>query len=1063
MNLHSKCYRAVGLTAIVCVMCLAAVGQTAASPNSKRNPALVHGPALRTEKGNYSFRGLQVPVGQTSSAVRISIANGGDVPLAGVSAVTHGDFVLTGTTCSGQLPAGDTEKGRCVFSVAFRPTAPGPRTGDLTIAANSALSMVVPLDAGTPVDFGSVPMGEISVVNVWLFPPGPLTGSVTGPFAMALQAPYTYGSIDGINFASSSSGAPSYGSLALLLQFKATAFGTQTGTVTLSDGSTYALTANVPDGVQLSPASVDFQTIPFNTLSGTAPFVVANGSKADLTINSVLVTAPFAASNHCGATVAVGASCTIDVTYNPTATGSSTGQLTISTSSGSFVASLSGAAEPNLENASVDPDDLFLPFTHIGDLSSAQTITVQNLDSKLPLQVQGFDGAGICGLFLTSNCYQVTSNKCSSLAPLASCQIQIQYLFGVPSEQANTISNINLTVLRGNSSASYAIYTHMASPTEDGYPGSVITMPLRLFFPPTPIGRASDEQLVTYVNNSTQPVVVGAQAWYEFSADTGCLVLAPGDSCLVHVRFTPVGAGLHDGYAGGAIVEGYGIPSEAALATPSYPGVLFLTEVHPAGPVPDGTYIYDSLPVKSTGTTPLILANAYLSSSSLSPESAAPTFSLDPSRCAKPLAPGAECTLNLTWNPEGCPPLWQSPYMGPCPDETYLYLESNAQSSVDMYQFEGLHFQSTTTSPGLPGSALPFGIQFGRVQIGNSATQTLSYYGVYGPFVAISISGSSAFQLVNGCASPAGGTTAPCTVQVTYAPTAPGFNLGTVRIVTATAIITVTLSGYAIPAQVTAPPIVFPNTLVYQNPPNQTGPVTNTTDAPLALGAILGPGLGVNLVGTTCGSSLAAHATCTMTVSYTSENNVGNQGSQIAFSFGVDDGVETIPIIATATSLTITPASANFGSVNTGQVTAQTFTVQNIGDPVQLYGTAALLGATLSGTDASDFSITANTCTAGATLTGAQTCSVTVEFKPAASGARNAVLTITTSNAGYTTAILAGIGTAPSTGCDQRHFHRHDKDDHGKRDCDCDENDHRDGHRCRTREDQDNDHEQREK
>jgi hypothetical protein len=123
MHLHSKCYRAIGLTAIVCVMCLAAVGQTAASLNSKRNPALSHGPALRTEKGNYSFRGLQVSVGQTSSAIEIPIANGGDEPLTRVSEATHDDFVVTGTSCSGQLPARETGKSRCVFSVAFRPTA----------------------------------------------------------------------------------------------------------------------------------------------------------------------------------------------------------------------------------------------------------------------------------------------------------------------------------------------------------------------------------------------------------------------------------------------------------------------------------------------------------------------------------------------------------------------------------------------------------------------------------------------------------------------------------------------------------------------------------------------------------------------------------------------------------------------------------------------------------------------------------------------------------------------------------------------------------------------------
>jgi hypothetical protein len=198
-----------------------------------------------------------------------------------------------------------------------------------------------------------------------------------------------------------------------------------------------------------------------------------------------------------------------------------------------------------------------------------------------------------------------------------------------------------------------------------------------------------------------------------------------------------------------------------------------------------------------------------------------------------------------------------------------------------------------------------------------------------------------------------------------------------------------------------------------------------------------------------------------MTVSFTPENNVGSQGSQIAFSFGVDDGVEMIPIFATVTSLTITPASANFGSVNTGQTATQTFTVQNIGDPAQLYGTAALEGASLTGTNVSDFSVTANTCAAGTTLTGAQTCSVTVQFKPVVSGIRNAVLTIATANAGYTSAILAGTGNAPSKGCGGPDVHPHDKDDDGEHDCDCDKHNRRDGHKCRPNEHRDKDHEQK--
>jgi hypothetical protein len=352
------------------------------------------------------------------------------------------------------------------------------------------------------------------------------------------------------------------------------------------------------------------------------------------------------------------------------------------------------------------------------------------------------------------------------------------------------------------------------------------------------------------------------------------------------------------------------------------------------------------------------------------------------------------------------------------------------------------------------------------VQIGTPVTQTFSLNGQVGPIPAISITGT-AFQLVNGCASFVGSTTASCSVQVVYTPTAPGVDLGTLKVVSTAGISTDLLAAYAIPAQLSASPssFSFPDTLVYQNPPNQTVTFTNITTAPLALGASYPPGQGgeFTIAGTTCGTSLAAHATCSITVAFTPDNNVGNQRSSIGFSFGIDDGVEIIPILGPVTSLTITPASANFGSVNTGQVSTQTFTVQNIGDPVQSYGTATLQGATLSGANAADFTISANTCAAGTTLTGKQTCSVTVQFKPAASGIRNAVLTITTANAGYTSAILAGTGNATSTGCDERHFHHHDKDDNRGRDCDCDEHDHRDGRECRKKEHRDNDHEQGDK
>ncbi len=175
------------------------------------------------------------------------------MPLTGVSAATHGDFVVTGTSCSGTLPAGETGKSQCVFSVAFRPTASGPLTGDLTIQAAGVRPQVVPLDGGTPIDFPTVQPGATAFEWVQL-PAGTtaVSGTVTGPFAIALQSSYDYGSINGISFASSAdtNGVCSPDATAcgvyLGVEFLGTATpGPSTGTVTLNNGLIYSLSANV--------------------------------------------------------------------------------------------------------------------------------------------------------------------------------------------------------------------------------------------------------------------------------------------------------------------------------------------------------------------------------------------------------------------------------------------------------------------------------------------------------------------------------------------------------------------------------------------------------------------------------------------------------------------------------------------------------------------------------------------------------------------------------------------------------------------------------------------------
>lgn len=74
-----------------------------------------------------------VRVGRTSDDRKVSVRNTGTTPLLIGAITVSGDF-LKETDCESTLPAGKS----CEVNVKFKPTAVGPRVGELTIASNAA-------------------------------------------------------------------------------------------------------------------------------------------------------------------------------------------------------------------------------------------------------------------------------------------------------------------------------------------------------------------------------------------------------------------------------------------------------------------------------------------------------------------------------------------------------------------------------------------------------------------------------------------------------------------------------------------------------------------------------------------------------------------------------------------------------------------------------------------------------------------------------------------------------------------------------------------------------------
>lgn len=101
-----------------------------------------------------------------------------------------------------------------------------------------------------------------------------------------------------------------------------------TGSGSVPGAATFSVLLQVPQ-VSLSSGSLTFPGQWVGTTSAAQNFTLANIGSAPLTILSIAINGDFAQTNACGPSVAAGATCTITVTFTPTATGARSAMVSI--------------------------------------------------------------------------------------------------------------------------------------------------------------------------------------------------------------------------------------------------------------------------------------------------------------------------------------------------------------------------------------------------------------------------------------------------------------------------------------------------------------------------------------------------------------------------------------------------------------------------------------------------------------------------------------------------------------------------------------------------------------
>ena len=156
---------------------------------------------------------------------------------------------------------------------------------------------------------------------------------------------------------------------------------------------------------------------------------------------------------------------------------------------------------------------------------------------------------------------------------------------------------------------------------------------------------------------------------------------------------------------------------------------------------------------------------------------------------------------------------------------------------------------------------------------------------------------------------------------------------------------------------------------------------------------------------TTCGSSLAAGASCTIKVEFKPTAS-GNRAASVSITDNATGSPQQVSLSGTGTTAKLLPSPLSFGNQALGTTSAvKKVTLTNVGTTALTITTIAV-----TGTNAADFPKTATTC--GASLAAGASCNVSIEFKPAASGARSANLSVTDGASGSPQLVpLTGTGT----------------------------------------------------
>jgi hypothetical protein len=388
-------------------------------------------------------------------------------------------------------------------------------------------------------------------------------------------------------------------------------------------------------GITLSATSFTFAAQQVSTQSASQTLIITSSGNSPVTFATPAVTGDFAVTtNTCTGTLAVNATCAIQIVFAPTVTGTRAGQLTVyaNIAGGQAVATLTGVGTA-AASIVLTPPSLTFPATIVNQTAAAQNITVANTGgTATTLQAPVITGD-----------FAISANTCgSTLAASSSCTLSITFTPTAAGARSGTLSIID----------SVGTQTEQLSGVGDT-PATDTLSTTALTFATQQITTTSAAQLVTLTNSGgvaltliTASITPGNSS--DFNVVNACgNSLAANSTCAFSVTFTPTVVGTRtasltvtDQFRTQSVsLVGVGVPPPGVSLTPA-------TVAFPATGV-GLTSQPQALTLTNNGGLPLAISSVVASSG----------FTIATNSCGATLAVSSNCTLQIVFTPSAAGPV----------------------------------------------------------------------------------------------------------------------------------------------------------------------------------------------------------------------------------------------------------------------------------------------------------------------------------------------------------------------------------------------------------------------